>query len=263
MTTAVTEMLPSKMEITSKGKHPAIQTSKPCSTGDGAMLKMDDASDISVSLALFGQSPSVYSKTKGKRVILRVSYLTGLPVEFWNNLLVVSLLLSDLIEKDDKTGTSRLKNKWLLTILLPKILREVEEFFDEWGIPAPDFKRLRDAFDGGDDWKQYNAIVSFLRFYGSMESSSEKTHFDMRGELVELSHLLCKELHWQVFFRGELAAVLCAAFSKSPLLTNEINLYHLPYVESPAELAAKVEEAVEAQIKLLFGLEYTDEGSNE
>jgi hypothetical protein len=74
---------------------------------------------------------------------------------------------------------------------------------------------------------------------------------------------LCKELHWQVFFRGELAAVLCAAFSKSPLLTNEINLYRLPYVESPAELAAKVEEAVEAQIKLLFGLEYTDEGSNE
>jgi hypothetical protein len=66
-----------------------------------------------------------------------------------------------------------------------------------------------------------------------------------------------------VFFRGELAAALRAAFSKSPLLTNEINLYRLPYVESPAELAAKVEEAVEAQIKSLFGLEYTDEGSNE
>jgi hypothetical protein len=48
MTTLVTEMSPSKMEITSKGKHPAIQTSKPRSTGDGAMLKMDDASDISV-----------------------------------------------------------------------------------------------------------------------------------------------------------------------------------------------------------------------
>jgi hypothetical protein len=45
--------------------------------------------------------------------------------------------------------------------------------------------------------------------------------------------------------------VLRAAFGKSPLLTNEINLYHLPYVESPAELAAKVEEAVEAQIKSL------------
>ena len=142
MTTAVTEMLPSKMEITSKGKHPAIQTSKPRSTGDGAMLKMHDASDISVSSALFGQSPSVYSKTKGKRVILRVSYLMGLPVRFPNNLPVVSLLLSDLIEKDDKTGTSRLKNKWLSTILLPKILRAVEEFFDEWGIPAPDFEQL-------------------------------------------------------------------------------------------------------------------------
>jgi hypothetical protein len=48
MTTLLTEMSPSKMEITSKGKHPAIQTSKPCSTGDGAMLKMDDASDISL-----------------------------------------------------------------------------------------------------------------------------------------------------------------------------------------------------------------------
>jgi hypothetical protein len=76
MTTIVTEMLPSKMEITSKGKHPAIQTPKPCSIGDGAMLKMDDASDISVSSTLFGQSPSVYSKTEGKRVILHVSYLT-------------------------------------------------------------------------------------------------------------------------------------------------------------------------------------------
>jgi hypothetical protein len=70
MTTIITEMLPSKMEITSKGKHPAIQTPKPCSIGDGAMLKMDDASDISVSSTLFGQSPSVYSKTEGKRVIL-------------------------------------------------------------------------------------------------------------------------------------------------------------------------------------------------
>jgi hypothetical protein len=80
---------------------------------------------------------------------------------------------------------------------------------------------------------------------------SEKTHFDMRAELVELSHSLCEELHWQVFFRGELAAVLCTAFSKSPLLMNEINLYCLPYVESPAKLAAKVEEAVEAQIKSL------------
>jgi hypothetical protein len=80
---------------------------------------------------------------------------------------------------------------------------------------------------------------------------SEKTHFDMRAELVELSHSLCKELHWQVFFRGELTAVLRTAFSKSPLLTNEINLYRLPYVESPAKLAAKVEEAVEAQIKSL------------
>jgi hypothetical protein len=64
-------------------------------------------------------------------------------------------------------------------------------------------------------------------------------------------HELCEELHWQVFFRGELAVVLSAAFGKSPLLTNEINLYRLPYVESPAELAAKVEEAVEAQIKSL------------
>jgi hypothetical protein len=41
----------------------------------------------------------------------------------------------------------------------------------------------------------------------------------------------------------------CGAFSKSPHLTNEINLYRLPYVELPAELAAKVEEAVEAEIK--------------
>jgi hypothetical protein len=32
---------------------------------------------------------------------------------------------------------------------------------------------------------------------------------------------------------------------------NEINLYHLPYIESPAKLAAKVEEAMEAQIKSL------------
>jgi hypothetical protein len=94
------------------------------------MLKMDDASDISVSSMLFGQSPSVYSKTEGKRVILRVSYLMGLPLRFWNNFLVVSLLLSNLIEKDDEPGMSRLKNKWLLTILLPKILREVEEFFN-------------------------------------------------------------------------------------------------------------------------------------
>jgi hypothetical protein len=130
MTTIVTEMSPSEMEITSKGKHPTIQTSKPRSTGDGAMLKMDDASDISVGSMLFGQSPSVYSKTKGKRVILRVSYLMGLPLRFWNNFLVVSLLLSNLIEKDDEPGMSRLKNKWLLTIPLPKILREVEEFFN-------------------------------------------------------------------------------------------------------------------------------------
>jgi hypothetical protein len=79
MTTIVTEMSPSKMETTSKGKHPAIQTSKPCSTGDGTTLKTDDASDISIGSTLFGQSPSVYSKTEGKRVILRVSYLTGLP----------------------------------------------------------------------------------------------------------------------------------------------------------------------------------------
>jgi hypothetical protein len=90
-----------------------------------------------------GDPCSVYSKTEGKIVILRVSYLTGLvPVGFRNDLPVVSLLLSDLIEKDDKTGTSRLKNKWLSTILLPKILRAVEEFFDEWGIPAPDFEQL-------------------------------------------------------------------------------------------------------------------------
>jgi hypothetical protein len=181
MTTVVTEISPSKMEITSKGKHPTIQTSKPRSTGDGAMLKTDDASDISIGLTPFGQSPLVYSKTKGKRVILHVLYLTGLQVGFWNNLPVASLLLSNLIEKDDETGMSRLKNKWLSTILLPKILREVEEFFNEWGIPAPDFKRLRDAFDDGDDRKQYNAIVSFLRFYDSTESSSEKTHFDMRA----------------------------------------------------------------------------------
>jgi hypothetical protein len=104
MTTVVTEMLPSKMEITSKGKHPTIQISKPRLTGNGAMLKMDDASDIFVGLMLFGQSPSVYSKTEGKRVILRVSYLTGLPLGFRNNLPVVSLLLSDLIEKDDEPG---------------------------------------------------------------------------------------------------------------------------------------------------------------
>jgi hypothetical protein len=68
---------------------------------------------------------------------------------------------------------------------------------------------------------------------------------------VELLSSSCKELHWQVFFRGKLATVLHAAFSKCPLLTNEINLYRLPYVESPTELAAKVEEAVEAQIKSL------------
>jgi hypothetical protein len=180
------------------------------------MLKMDDASDLSLGLTLFGQSPLVYSKTEGKRVILHVSYFTGLPVGFLNNLPVTSLLLSDLIKKDDETGMSRLKNKWLSTILLPKILREVEEFFNEWGIPVPDFGQLRDAFDNGDDRKQYNAIVSFLRFYGLMESSSEKTHFVMRAELVEFLHSLCEELHWQVFFRGELTAALCAAFSKSP-----------------------------------------------
>jgi hypothetical protein len=46
------------------------------------------------------------------------------------------------MEKDDETGMSRLKNKWLSTILLPKILREVEEFFNEWGIPVPDFEWL-------------------------------------------------------------------------------------------------------------------------
>jgi hypothetical protein len=142
MTTIVTEMLPPKMEITSKGKHPTIQTSKPCWTGDDAMLKMDDASNISVGSTLFGQSPSVYLKTEGKRVILCVSYLMGLPGGFWNNLPVVSPLLSNLIEKDDETGTSRLKSKWLLTILLPRILREVEEFFNKWGIPAPHFEQL-------------------------------------------------------------------------------------------------------------------------
>jgi hypothetical protein len=54
-----------------------------------------------------------------------------------------------------------------------------------------------------------------------------------------------------VFFRGELSAALRTAFGKSPLLTNEINLYRLPYIELPTELAAKVEEAVEAQIKSL------------
>jgi hypothetical protein len=86
MTTVVTEMSPSKMEITSKGKHPAIQTSKPRLTGDGAMLKTDDAFDISVISTLFGQLPWVYSKTVSKRVILHVSYLTGLPVQFWNSL---------------------------------------------------------------------------------------------------------------------------------------------------------------------------------
>jgi hypothetical protein len=59
MTTVVTEMSPSKTETTSRGKHPAIQTSKPRSTGDGATLKMDDASDISVVSTLFGQFPSV------------------------------------------------------------------------------------------------------------------------------------------------------------------------------------------------------------
>jgi hypothetical protein len=91
MTTVVTEMLPSKMEITSKGKHPAIQTSKPRLTGNGAMLKTDDASDISAGLTLFGQLPLVYSKTKGKRVILCVLYLTGLPVRFRKSLPVVSL----------------------------------------------------------------------------------------------------------------------------------------------------------------------------
>jgi hypothetical protein len=36
-----------------------------------------------------------------------------------------------------------------------------------------------------------------------------------------------------------------------PFLTNEINHYHLPYFELPTKLAAKVEEAVEAQIKSL------------
>jgi hypothetical protein len=66
----------------------------------------------------------------------------GLTWGFWNNLPVVSPLLSDLIEKDDETGTLRLKNKWLSTILLPRILREVEEFFNEWEIPAPDFEQL-------------------------------------------------------------------------------------------------------------------------
>jgi hypothetical protein len=62
---------------------------------------------------------------------------------------------------------------------------------------------------------------------------------------------LCEELHWQVFFRGEFAAALRAAFGKSPLLTNEINLYCLLCIKSPAQLAAKVEEAMEAQIKSL------------
>jgi hypothetical protein len=142
MTTVVTEMSPSKMETTSKGIHPAIQTSKPRSTGNGATLKTDDASNISIGSTLFGQSPLVYSKTEGKRVILCVSYLTGLPVGFRNNLPVASLSLSDLIEKDDETETLRLKNKWLSTILLPRILREVKEFFNKWGIPAPDFEQL-------------------------------------------------------------------------------------------------------------------------
>jgi hypothetical protein len=70
-----------------------------------------------------------------------------------------------LIERDDKTGTSRLKNKWLLTILLPRIQRDIEEFFNKWGIPAPDFKHLSDAFGDGDVWQQYNAIISLLQFY--------------------------------------------------------------------------------------------------
>jgi hypothetical protein len=104
MTTIVTEMLPSKMEITSKGKLPTIQTSKPRSTGDGACLRWMMPL-ISPSVQHFGQLPLVYLKTEGKRVILHVSYLTGLPVGFWNNLPVMSLLLSDLIdEKDDVLG---------------------------------------------------------------------------------------------------------------------------------------------------------------
>jgi hypothetical protein len=73
-----------------------------------------------------------------------------------------------------KLEQSRLKNKWLLTILVPKILREVEEFFSKWGIPALVFKQLQDTFDDGDDWRQYNAIISFLQFYGLLESLSEK-----------------------------------------------------------------------------------------
>jgi hypothetical protein len=57
MMTGITEMLPSKMGNISKQKPPAIQTSKLLLTGDGAMLKMDDASNLSISLTLFGQYP--------------------------------------------------------------------------------------------------------------------------------------------------------------------------------------------------------------
>ena len=228
-----------------------IQTSTITSSGTGAKLKADDASDISAGSMVFGRSPSVYSKTEEKHVFIRVSYLPGLPTAFRDSLPLLSIPLSDFVETNNTTGKERVKDKWLSTVVLPRILKQVKEFTCEWRISPSVFESFKATFDCHDRTTQFNAIVSLLRFYGPDETSPERSLFNVREEIVEFSKSSCNQLHWRVFFVEDLAATLRDAFGTSPLLVNEINLYRLSPTTSLSGLVAGVERAVGANLGLM------------
>ena len=248
MATVITSTTSSAMDTIPNETPSTIRTSTITSSGTSAKPKADDASDISAGSMVFGRSPSVYSKTEEKHIFIRVSYFLGLPTAFRDSLPLLSIPLSDFVETDNTTGKARVKDKWLSIVVLPRVLKQVEEFTCEWEISPTVYESFKATFDCHDRTEQYNAILSFLRFYGPDETSPERSFLNMREEIVEFSKSSCDQLHWRVFFLKDLAATLRNAFRTSPLLVNEINLYRLSSTTSLSGLVADIGSAVDANL---------------
>ena len=250
MATVITSTTSSAMDTIPNETPSTIRTSTITSSGTSAKPKADDASDISAGSMVFGRPPSVYSKTEEKHIFIRVSYLLGLPTAFRDSLPLLSIPLSDFVETDN-TGKARVKDKWLSTVVLPRILKQVEEFTCEWRISPSVFESFKATFDCRDRTAQHHAIVSLLRFYGPDETSPERSLFNMREEIAEFTKSSCNRLHWRAFFVKDLAATLRDAFGASPLLVNEINLYRLSSTTSLSGLVAGIGRAVDANLGLM------------
>jgi hypothetical protein len=224
MTIVITSTTLSAMDTIPNETPSTIHTPTITSPGASAKPKPDDTSDVSAGSMVFGRSPSVYSKTEEKHIFIHIPYLLGLPTAFRDSLPLLSIPPPDFVETDNTTGKARVKDKWLSSVVLPRILKQVKEFMCEWQIPSSVFESFKATLDCHDRTEQHCAIVSFLRFYGPDETSPERSLLSMREEIVEFFKSSCNQLHWRVFFLEDLAATLRDAFGTSPLLVNEINL---------------------------------------